>query len=89
MHKFWDPGANAELFALNPVKQVQRNPPSVLLQYEFWPQMSAWEHSSTSERVAGSASISTNLTHKNNRMLRLSLVRQFTRGLKRATDSYR
>lgn len=35
MHRFSDPGGDAESVGLYPVKQVQWNPPLVLLQYEY------------------------------------------------------
>lgn len=35
MHRFADPGGDVEFVALNPVKQVQLNPPWLFSQYEY------------------------------------------------------
>lgn len=84
MHRFWDPGAKAELLALYPVMQVQLNPPSVFSQFEFWPQKSTFEHSFMSESVASSGEHSHQFYTEKNKMM--SMLRQFSVLLMRATQ---
>lgn len=84
MHRFWDPGANAELLALNPVMQVQRNPPSVFSQFEFWPQNSAFAHSFMSESAASLGEHCHQFYTERNKVM--SMLRQLAVLLMRATQ---